>query len=511
MEKKWPSKKPSWSADVADLFILLCSFLLATTSIVFVALVFHTQVINASPPEILSILQRIISSLSVTITSSVIMVAGKRYVLFKLGRGGLRSRRVAVYSSPSIGNLASYMMLHRAELPLLCLSAVWGLALATSLTVNDTWEVGPRSALMYVPLLSGPFIPATPGSSWIVPASEQLAFIVSSVCLGVAGSVGLINVTSANITTDHPVGVIYYPPLPERTQNIGFSFSTTMNGFNISMEHLPSIPSTAQSLTCTNNTFNLDSPNLYFGGSDSQTLSIIVSQFPDVNANTIRFNATSVIMGGTLSSTGTYTEFALNGTWSKMMPIDDQWAQDIIDLICNTSFSSPGACPPSLFDFADYLNRVPLSPDNDNEIYAIWSTILNVVLGAYSSAMYSFIESDTQVVPIVEYDVRFTLRYGIYIVTPYAVVSLAMLVVVVGLRLASPLGTDFIHSTRLLLDPLKKPELFNASLSTTVDALGDPYMLVREGEFLVAEEKAATERKRIRVPFSLRNLFDRWK
>ena len=465
------------------------------------------------PPEILSILQRIISSLSVTITSEVIMVAGKRYVLFKLGRGGLRSRRVAVYSSPSIGNLASYMMLHCAELPLLCLSAVWGLALATSLTVNGSWVMGPGSGSKNITVPSGPFDPATPGSSWIVSASEQLAFVVSSVCFRVADSVGLINITSANITTDYPMGVIYYPPLREWVQNIGFSFSTTMNGFNISMERLPSIPSTARNLTCTNSTFlGFDPPDLYFGGSDNQTLSIIVSQFANVNANIIRFNATSVTMGGMLSSTGTYTEFALNGTsWPNVMPIDNQWAQDITNLICNTSFSSPGACPPSLFVFADFLNLIPLPTDNGNEIYALWSTILNVVLGAYSSAVYSHSESVTQVVLIVEYDVRFTLRYGIYIVTLYAVVSLAMLVVVVRLRLASPLCADFIHSTRLLLDPLRKPELFNASLSMTVDALDDPYMLVREGEFLVAEEKAAAERKRIRAPFSLRNPFDCWK
>ena len=76
VEKRWPSKKPSWSADVAGLFILLCSFLLATISIVFVALVFHRQVKSQFTPlpENLSILQRIISSLSVTITSAVITV-----------------------------------------------------------------------------------------------------------------------------------------------------------------------------------------------------------------------------------------------------------------------------------------------------------------------------------------------------------------------------------------------------------------------------------------------------
>ncbi|KAF8133653.1 hypothetical protein EV363DRAFT_1397073 [Boletus edulis] len=60
----------------------------------------------------------------------------------------------------------------------------------------------------------------------------------------------------------------------------------------------------------------------------------------------------------------------------------------------------------------------------------------------------------------------------------------------------SSLGADFLNATRLLLDSLKNPELFNASLDATVDALANPYMLVEgDNEFLLAEQ-ASSEKTR---------------
>lgn len=114
-----------------------------TASIVLVVLIFYVQATFEWDPVssgALSILRRAISTLSVTITSAVIVVAGKRYVLFELARGGIRSRRVAVYSYTSIGNLAHYLASHGFELPL---SAVRALGLVTGLTVNDAWAMVP--------------------------------------------------------------------------------------------------------------------------------------------------------------------------------------------------------------------------------------------------------------------------------------------------------------------------------------------------------------------------------
>ncbi|KAG6376961.1 hypothetical protein JVT61DRAFT_997 [Boletus reticuloceps] len=509
MDKILPFTKSTWLDDIADLFVMLCSFLFTTTSIVLVALVFHLQTAASLeylpfiPRKTLSNLQRVISALSVTITSAVIMVVGKRYVFFKLARGGLRSRRVAVYSNPSIGNLASYLISHGVEFPLVCLSAFWGLALATSLTVNDSWQEGPLTVMVHIPIPFGPFDPATPGSSWIIPAAEQLNFAMSSLCLRIPGAVGLINITSTNVATDHSMGVVYYPPVLGLT--VGFSFSTALNGFNISMEPLSSVPSTAQNHTCAPN--DIDTPfMLWSDGSDSQTLSIIATS-PSDSSSIFRFNATAIIMGGTLFSTGDYTEFALNGTsWPNVMPNNSQWAQDITTLICATTFSLNGACSGSSFsDFASLLNTDFQSIGGDDP-YSHWSTVLSIAVGAYSSVMPLHAEYDVQ---STLYGVRFTSKYGIYILILHIVASLLVLIVVVRLRLASRLSADFMNATRLLLDPLKDSELFNASLKTTIDTLEDPYLLVRDDEFLLAERKSTREKGTWITMFSLRNLFGR--
>jgi hypothetical protein len=245
------------------------------------------------------------------------------------------------------------------------------------------------------------------------------------------------------------------------------------------MEPLSSVPSTARNLTCVPSVTGTPL-GLWSDWSDNQTLSIIATD-PSDPSSIFWFNATAIIMGGTLSSTGNYTEFALNGTsWPNVMPVDNQWAEDITSLICNTTFSPVGTCIGSSFsDFASLLNTDFESTDGDGP-YTHWSTVLSMALGAYSSAMYPFIGAPVLDVPVVQYGAQFKWQYGIYILILNIIVSLVMLIVVVELRLASHLGPDFINSTRLLLDPLKKPELFNASLKTTMDTLADPSMLVRE-------------------------------
>ena len=211
-----------------------------------------------------------------------------------------------------------------------------------------------------------------------------------------------------------------------------------------------------------------------------------------------------IIMGGTLSAIDNYTEFVLNGTsWHNMMSAGNQWAEDIVNIICNTTLPPfVGNCPlgSSLFDFATQLLGNSFYPDD-----AFWSTVLNMAIGAYNSAIFS---SGTVVhrtpnstsgrwitVPVTWYGVQLTLIYGTYILLLNIVASLVMLVIVVRLRLASHLGPDFINSTRLLLDPLKKPELFNASPQTTVDVLSDPYMLVGNNTFMLVEPRSKPERK----------------
>ena len=507
--KKLTAAKSGWFQvpDAADLFVLLCSFLLTTASIVLVALIFYVQAtfnLGPVPSGALSILQRAISTLSVTITSAVIMVAGKRYVLFKLAGGGICSRKVAVYSYPSIGNLAHYLVCHGFELPLLALSAVWALGLATGLTIGDAWAMVPVVQWMPVGVPFGPFdiAPLAPGSL-LVSASGLLSYAMASVCSGVSGIVGLIEMGGTQLASGGPMGVLFYPPLPGYIPNSDFSLSTPLNGFNISVEPLSSIPPTARNLTCVNSTgFGFGTGQLWYEGGDNQTLSIITT-FPD-SQSLYRLNASAIVLSGTLRSTSSATEFAPDGeTWPNVMS-NDRWAQDIVSLVCNATYPAAGSCigGASLFDFAYTLNAEyyaldVLGTDSPTAVGIYWSTALGMAMGAYSFAMLAAVDSVMPIVPVTRNDVlQFTPCYGVYVLILNVVVSVAMLVVVVRLRMASRLGADFMNGTRLLLDPLKNPELFNASLDTTVNALANPYMLVsEESKFLLAKQASSEKTK----------------
>ena len=366
--------------------------------------------------------------------------------------------------------------------------------------------MGSISSALEITEPSGLLNQVTSNSSWVVPTIEQLTFIMSLWCLRLVDTVGLINISSDNIATDlsHQMGTIYYPPLVPTSKDVDLSFLAPfmMNSFNVSMGYISSIPSTTQNLSTCGHSSIFTGGEVWYNGSDNQTLSIIFVNI--VILNFLWINATMIIMGGTLSAIDNYTEFALNRTsWHNVMSAGNQWAEDTANIICNTTLPPfVGNCPlgSSLFDFATQLLGNSFYPDD-----AFWSTVLNMAIGAYSSAMFS---SGTVVhrtpnstsgrwitVPVTWYGVQFTLIYGTYILLLNIVASLVMLVIVVRLRLANHLGPDFINSTRLLLDPLKKPELFNASPQTTVDALSDPYMLVGNNTFMLVKLRSKPERK----------------
>ncbi|KAG8219367.1 hypothetical protein J3R82DRAFT_284 [Butyriboletus roseoflavus] len=469
--EKYTAVKSGCFADAADLLVLSSSFLLTTASIVLIALVFYIQANFGWGPlhsDTLSILQRAISALSITITSAVIMVAGKRYMLFKLTRGGICSRRVAIYSRPSIANLAHHLVWRELELPLLALSVVWVLGLATGLTVNDAWAMVPTVLLMPVAVPFGPFDATMAPGSLLVPAFGQLSYVMASMCSGVAGTVGLIKITGgAQLASGDPTGTgfLFYPPLPSSTPNSEFSLSAALNGFNISMESLSSIPPTAQNLTCVDSTgYGFSTGQLWYEGGDNQTLSIIAT-LPD-SQSLYRFNASAVILGGTLQSTGDATEFVLDGTtWPNVMS-DDSWAQDIASLVCNATYPIAGNCigGSSLLDFSMALNAKYYSLDafgtNSSMAAGIqWSTALGMAMGAYSSAAWPTIGTSPITSVTLNDVLQFTPRYGVYVLIANVVVSVIMLVVVVRLRMASRLGGDFINPTRLLLDPLEEPRV----------------------------------------------------
>lgn len=503
LRKKYTAVKSGWSADAADLLVLLSSFLLTTASIALVAVIFHIQTTSEQDPlpsETLSILQRAISALSITATSAVIMVVGKRYTLFKLTRGGIRTRRVAVYSRPSIAIIVHHLVCHGLELPLLSFSAVWVLGLVTGLTVNDAWAMVPAVRLMHVAVPFGPFdAPVAPGSL-LVPAFGQLNYVMGSVCSGVAGTVGLVDIIGgAQLASGGPTSVLFYPPLPFSSSNTEFSLSVPLNGFNISMESLFSIPPTAQNLTCVNSTASgFSTGQLWYEGDDNQTLSIIAT-LPN-SQSLYRFNASAIILGGTLQSTDNAIEFVPNRTtWPNVMS-SDRWAQDIASLVCNATCPIAGGCVggSSLLDFVIMFSADYSAFDTDPSMAAgmYWSTALSMAMGAYSAAALPPNNTSPELVASITFNdsLQFTPSFGVYVLIANIVVSAIMLVVAVRLRMASRLGGDFINATRLLLDPLKNPELFNASLDAAIDALANPYMLVREDSEFLLEEQPSSEK-----------------
>ncbi|KAH0828922.1 hypothetical protein J3R83DRAFT_2344 [Lanmaoa asiatica] len=123
-----------------------------------------------------------------------------------------------------------------------------------------------------------------------------------------------------------------------------------------------------------------------------------------------------------------------------------------------------------------------------------------MAMGAYSSASWPTIGANVPDVNVAFDDtLHFVPHYGVYVLIVNIAVSVIMLVVVMRLRMESRLGGDFINAIRLLLDPLKNPELFNASLDTTVNALADSYMLVREEcGFLLAEEASSEKTEEVK-------------
>lgn len=269
LRKKFTAAKSGWFADAADLLSCHVMFFLLTidtASIVLVVLIFYVQATFEWDPVssgALSILRRAISTLSVTITSAVIVVAGKRYVLFKLAR--VRSRRVAVYSYTTIGNLAHYLASHGFELPL---SAVRALGLATGLTVNDAWAMVPEVQWMPVEVPFGPFDAPTAPGSLLALASGLLSYAMASVCSGG---------WSRRADQDHGWHAAGFRgsnggllPLPSYIPNSGFSLITPLTGFNVSMGPLSSIPPTAQNLTRVSSSgFGFSTGQLWYEGGDN--------------------------------------------------------------------------------------------------------------------------------------------------------------------------------------------------------------------------------------------------
>ncbi|KAF9218927.1 hypothetical protein BS17DRAFT_790370 [Gyrodon lividus] len=490
-----PATTSGWANDGRDALILLSSLLLILASIALLVLIFVFHALEfGHVPEGVQALQRAISALSLTITSAVVMLIGKRYMFSKLSSTGIRSHRIALYSNATIGNITGQFLRFRFESLSLGLLLAWIMALATGVTVNNAVRLAPFEGGLYLGLPVGSLDPTNlfgDNTSLVGPASAMVDYVVSSLVSGVDGVVGLINITSAQTTGGEPMGSIYYPPLPDFALYGTFQTPAVLNAFQIAVDQPASVPSTAQKLNCTA-AYGNSSPDLWFSGADTQSFSIIIGMNSTQKAFYYQFTSTAIVMGGTLSAQRQYTDFALNGTtWSLTMS-DTQWASQIVDVICSTVTPSAGDYGgTSLLDFAYWINERDMYQTNYGNLSTemAWTTVLGTVVGAYSASKFPMAPLDYVVdIHVTNYnDMRLTPYYGVYVLIVNTVILIILLFAAWRLNKGSDLGTDFMDPTRLLLDSLTKPELFKASLETTVAALGDPYVVVTEENQLLVK------------------------
>ena len=488
LDEKKPPRTPT--KDAADTFILLSSLVLTVVSIALVVLVFVGQALQWNHiPETLRILQRIISALTLSVTSSVVVLVGKRYVAAQLSTQGIKSQRIAVYANSSISNLLGHFVRGRFEGLSLALLAFWLLGLATGLTANNTARLQPLQTLQFLGLPTGSLDPKDilgESASLVAQASAELGFVVSSLASGVDGIVGLVNVTGAKTLQGNRAGSIYYPPLPDSPLFGEFDTPAFFNGLQVSIDNVSSVPSSAQVLNCSTAYLNLG-PTFYFVGGDTQKFAFIYTKD---NSTYFQVTSTAVVLSGTLTSNSVHTEFALDGSTSSLTMSDSQWASQIMQVICSTVTPSDGFYSgTSLVDFAYFINQRDMYNTNSGTVSKemIWTTVLGLAVGAFSTTKWPIAATDYQLTTTVSLpnDPHLASHYGVYVLIVYILASLVMLLLARRLGTATDLHTDFLNPTRLLLDPLRRADLFNAPLQQTIRTLGNPYVQVTKDSQLI--------------------------
>ena len=463
--------------DHVDTIVLLASVVFNVASIALAILVFvgHARRRNYIPQVILE-LQRLISAGSLTISSAVMALVGKRYIYSKLSNGdGIHTKRIVLYSDTSITSILGGIF--QIEMLSFVLLASWGLGFATGLTVNYTAKLVPVKTIGQIGLpvgtldLTQPFtslFDAT--SSFFNPMPTAYVFDTYFSSLG-----NYIEVFGMLTTTGTPMGRIIYPSIatPPYLAHTKPSYTTAavLNGFQIAVQNASS---------------NLDEDpycsvggvyDVWFAGADLQSLTLITnftgSDYGkgDVSSSPTQYTATAVIMGGALSgpvqgdSSIVGGSFIVDGrTWPLTMS-GTQWATLIVDVICNTS---------DVFDWTAAFNG--------HHFYDIptWTSMLGSVVGSYSAANAGFFLPPVYIQYQEPALLALVPDYGVSVLIPNIVISIIMLIIAWQFGRGSQLHPDFLNSIRILLDFLKKDNisLSNQSLGTTEEALGNPCLQV---------------------------------
>ncbi|KAG8821818.1 hypothetical protein FRC17_009728 [Serendipita sp. 399] len=532
-------KVPARSRWIALADILTISGLIGLTlvSIITIVFTFIGYVDKwGSIPSAMTYLQTAIASLLLPIVSNALNLLGKRYVYAKIWDKGLRSRRIAIYSDCSVGNLSTQLTTARPEPLVVFILLVWSLGLATSLTVRESAKMVPlarKGVAVRLPVGSLDPEPLVPIYDTLVPiTSATISSLASALASRVEGSLGYINVTNAY------AGSVYYPPLlplssapassipniynssRNNEEPLG-SFDTPdarLNGFKLNVSETTSIPSSAIDYNCTQKGAGFVS--IWLVRATPNILSIAYTLWKD---QWIVVEATPVILGGRLiaqrsmmaygevsradssTTTTSYTRFEANGTTWPLEMSDERWALQMMEIICTTTVVETAySIGGSLLSMAYGINqRDRTSSDlawkdgesgGENveswrvqETERIWSTLLGTVVGAYSRNKFNSHGGS----PVVYVDMQDAERrtlvptYATYILVANTLVCLAVLFFTCKLFSASPLDRDFMDPTRLLLKPLEDEELFNASLDETIRILEDPHIRVSSSKRLL--------------------------
>ncbi|KAG8806772.1 hypothetical protein FRC17_004818 [Serendipita sp. 399] len=476
---------------VGELLVILSLLGLVVASIVVIILIFA----GASRrweyiPSAVTILQTGIAALALPVMSAVLRLLAQRYVYARICDKGLRSRRIANFNNWSITEVLGQIMAARLEPLGALLLTIWLLSLATGFTVRESAKLAPLfSRGVSVPLPVGP-LDRQWGDSFhdsLVPVtSGTISSLASAISTETEGFLGYINVTNAY------AGSVYYPPVKVFGS---FAAPAYLNGLQVEVSHLESVPSPASMLNCTRMYGNLGV--FWLLRNTTTTLSFVYG--PEEHSNElVRVDSTAVVLAGCLSVQRTgphpYAHFEANGTTMPLVMNAQEWASEFLDIVCSaglakTIYTYDG----TMRSFGYGVNQRDMYDKNSGLVSQkqLWSTIMGTVMGAYSANTYNSPAESEQILADMTMNTKFLApTYGAYVLIANTLISVVLLCVVSSLFRASPLNRDFLDSTRLLLSPLEDPELFNATLDATIRKLEDPHVqVVSSHQLLVSRSK----------------------
>ena len=499
---KRPKSICNYFGDYMDTFILLGGWLFVAASIALVVLALAEngesalQLAENGETIVQSVLQRVIAVSSLTVSSAVMVVVGKRYVFSKLSGNGIRSQRIILYNEVSITSLILHF---RFEMLSFALLLYWGSGLVTGLAANNVVgfvSASHRSETQFpagsLDAQVGSTIAASPcsgnsGGSLDAHVNSTTLFSQISSCLDLIISaseldsslndVGTLGVIEINIK-EEPTGRMVYPLIPLPPALVGVNFTApaaVLNGFQIATHNVTSKPDKPPSCT-------LSGSDIWFVSADTQSFTLVVGRLIDESScknvtcdeQTVitQYTATAVTIGGTLYSEASgHTTFVANGTYSNLTMSDSQWAMVMMDVICNASLAN-GL---TVMDFGTIVNlneyEFGTTPSD-----GLWSSVLHSIIGSYTvvniNPHWPFVNCIIQT--------NVASAYNVIVIAFNTLFSVAMLVTAFVLGKQNQLHRAFLNSTRILLDASRNADLFlfNESLGSTVDALGDSQLQV---------------------------------